>query len=95
MSNQEINQKSANQMWGGRFNSKPSSLMQEINQLISFDYLLYRQDIQGSIVHCKMLAKCNIINQSDGDIIINGLKQIEKKYPKINLFLKLSLKIFI
>ena len=91
MSNQEINQKSANQMWGGRFNSKPSSLMQEINQSISFDYLLYRQDIQGSIVHCKMLAKCNIINPSEGDIIINGLKQIEQEISENKFIFKIEL----
>ncbi|MCE2687484.1 MAG: argininosuccinate lyase [Rickettsiales bacterium] len=90
MSNQE-NQNNSNQMWGGRFNSKPSSLMQEINQSISFDYQLYRQDILASIVHCKMLAKCNIINQLESDLIIKGLKQIEEEILQNKFIFKIEL----
>jgi argininosuccinate lyase len=68
-----------NKMWGGRFDSKNSNLMQEINQSISFDHKLYRQDIQGSIAHAKMLAKVNIISQDESSKIINGLKEIKKE----------------
>lgn len=68
---------SSNQMWGGRFAEKPASLMQQINQSISFDKKLYKQDIAGSIVHATMLAKVKIISTSEKKEIIDGLKQIQ------------------
>lgn len=69
--------KDSNQMWGGRFNENPSQAMEEINQSISFDYKLYKQDILGSIAHAKMLAKTNIISDEEAGQIISGLQKIE------------------
>lgn len=69
----EIN---SNQMWGGRFAEQPSQLMQQINQSISFDQRLYKQDIRGSIIHAKMLAKQEIITSGDSKKIIDGLEKI-------------------
>jgi len=63
-------------MWGGRFNSKPSDIMQEINQSISFDKKLYAQDIFGSIAHATMLGEVGILQKSEVEQIISGLKQI-------------------
>jgi len=68
---------SSNQMWGGRFAEKPATLMQQINQSISFDNKLYKQDITGSIVHATMLAKVKIISTTEKKEIIDGLKQIQ------------------
>lgn len=68
--------KTSNKMWGGRFNNSPDQLMQQINQSISFDKRLYKQDISGSIAHCKMLAKVKIISAKEKDLIIQGLQQI-------------------
>ena len=44
---------------------------------IPFDRRLYRQDIQGSIAHARMLAKQHIISPEEADLIINGLKSIQ------------------
>ena len=63
-------------MWGGRFANKPSEVMQEINQSISFDWKLYKQDIAGSIAHTQMLAKVSIISTDESKKIIQGLTQI-------------------
>ncbi len=68
-----------NQMWGGRFSQAPDNLMQEINQSISFDKILYQQDISGSIAHCQMLAKTNIITQEEAQKIVAGLLQIKQE----------------
>ena len=68
---------SSNQMWGGRFAEKPATLMQQINQSISFDKKLYKQDITGSIAHATMLAKVKIISTAEKKEIIDGLKQIQ------------------
>ncbi len=64
-------------MWGGRFLEKPSSLMQEINQSITFDKKLYKHDIKGSTAHAKMLAAVGILTKDEAQKIIKGLKEIE------------------
>lgn len=66
----------SNQMWGGRFNSAPSNIMEQINASISFDKRMWREDIQGSKAHCEMLVAQNIIAKTDGDAILQGLDQV-------------------
>lgn len=63
-------------IWGGVFSEKPSDLLEEINASISFDKKLWQEDIKASIAHSKMLAKQNIISESEADEIISGLGQI-------------------
>ena len=63
-------------IWGGRFSSGPSQLMQDINASISYDQRLYRQDIAGSKAHASMLAACGIISADDCTAIHKGLGQI-------------------
>jgi argininosuccinate lyase len=82
---------SSNKMWGGRFDAKPSNLMQEINQSISFDQRLYRQDIKGSVAHAKMLAATKIISKNEAKKIVDGLKKIEKEIENGTFNFKIEL----
>jgi len=79
MKKTQTNKKNSNQMWGGRFSSKPAELMQQINQSITFDKKLYAQDIAGSIAHAKMLAKVKIITENEKKQIIDGLSKIKNE----------------
>ncbi|MFC0192602.1 argininosuccinate lyase [Aureimonas pseudogalii] len=63
-------------MWGGRFASGPSAIMEAINASIGFDQRLYREDIAGSIAHSRMLADRGIISQADAAEIGRGLEAI-------------------
>ena len=63
-------------IWGGRFSSGPSELMQEINASIDYDKRLYQQDIAGSKAHATMLASCGIISDEDRAAIHRGLDAI-------------------
>lgn len=56
----------------------PSEIMEKINASIDFDKKLYKQDILGSKIHAKMLAKQNIITKEDEKEIQEGLTKIEK-----------------
>ena len=67
---------SKSSIWGGRFSSGPSQLMQDINASISYDKRLYRQDIAGSKAHASMLAAMKIISNDDCQAIHGGLDQI-------------------
>jgi argininosuccinate lyase len=73
---EEAKKPGANTMWGGRFASSPSALMEAINASIGFDRRLAGQDIQGSIAHSDMLAKQGIIAESDRDAIHEGLQRV-------------------
>ena len=80
-----------NNMWGGRFNFAPNEIMEKINASIDFDKKLYKEDIQGSIVHCEMLAKQNIIIKEESEKIINGLLEIKKDIENNNFEFSRSL----
>jgi argininosuccinate lyase len=49
---------------------------------IPFDRRLYRQDIEGSIAHARMLAKQEIIAESEAETIIKGLNSIRKEIER-------------
>ena len=63
-------------LWGGRFKQSTDTLMEAFSASISFDKRLYDCDIEGSIAHCKMLARCKIITTAESNKIIKGLKRI-------------------
>lgn len=67
---------SEKKLWGGRFKQSTDALMETFSASISFDKRLYDCDIEGSIAHCKMLARCKIITSAESKKIIKGLKQI-------------------
>ncbi len=67
----------SNQMWGGRFDEKPSDIMTQINASIDIDKRLYAQDIAGSKAHATMLVAQKIIPAEDSDKIQKGLDQIK------------------
>jgi argininosuccinate lyase len=60
-----------------KFN-QPDKAVQEYVASIPFDRRLYRQDIEGSIAHARMLAKQKIIAPGDAQIIVKGLNAIRK-----------------
>jgi len=83
--------KKSNEMWGGRFSEKPNSIMQQINQSITFDYKLYNQDIDCSVAHVKMLGGQNIVSQDEMQQIIFGLNQIKSEIENGNFNFKKEL----
>ena len=63
-------------LWGGRFEKSTDEMINDFQASITFDKRLYREDIEGSIAHAKMLAACKIISADDAQKIIDGLKNI-------------------
>jgi len=60
----------------------PSKLLEKINSSIEIDQRLYKEDIQASIAHTKMLTKTKIINASEGRKITSSLNEILKQIEK-------------
>lgn len=63
-------------LWGGRFTKETDKLVNNFNASISFDQKFYKQDIQGSIAHAKMLGAAGIISEEESTKIQDGLTSI-------------------
>ena len=72
----DVTDKTANRMWGGRFAMSPAEVMQEINASIAFDKALAPQDIRASKAHAAMLAAQGIISKDDAKRINAGLDRV-------------------
>jgi len=65
-------------LWSGRFKEQTAAFAGEWGASIGFDKALFRQDITGSIAHCRMLAKQGIITADEASVIEDGLNSIVK-----------------
>ena len=63
-------------LWSGRFQKETDELVNALNESISFDQRLYRQDIAGSKAHAAMLGAQGIISMEDVAAIQTGLDGI-------------------
>lgn len=63
-------------LWKGRFSKAANSSAEVFGASIFFDERLYKQDIQGSIAHAKMLAKQGILTKEEGRKIEAALLDI-------------------
>ena len=64
------------QLWGGRFTKETDQLGYNFNASISFDQKFYKQDIEGSIAHVRMLGKQGILTQEEMQAIVSCLQEI-------------------
>jgi len=69
-------------VWGGRFKESINELVDAFNSSIGFDRRLYAQDIEGSIAHCRMLAKQEIISEEEASLIISALADIKREMER-------------
>jgi argininosuccinate lyase len=63
----------------GRFAGGPAAAVAQFTESISFDWRLWRHDIQGSIAHATMLQKIGVLKQNELNAITKGLTQIGKE----------------
>ena len=72
-------------LWGGRFEKGVNENVNDFNSSISIDKRMYKEDIEGSIAHSKMLGKQSIIPEDDSKKIVSGLKHILEEIEKGNI----------
>lgn len=63
-------------LWGGRFSAQTDDAASHFHSSLSFDKRLYKQDINGSIAHAKMLGRQGIIMSEDAEAIVKALADI-------------------
>lgn len=64
------------QLWGGRFTKETDQLVYNFNASISFDQKFYKQDMEGSIAHVKMLGKQGILTEQEMNDIVKTIREI-------------------
>jgi argininosuccinate lyase len=66
-------------MWKGRFQQETAPAVQRFSESISFDWRLYKFDIQGSIAHASALEKAGLLTPDERRQIESGLRTIEQE----------------
>ncbi|MDR2099405.1 MAG: argininosuccinate lyase, partial [Campylobacteraceae bacterium] len=57
----------------GVFEKEASELLNEFNASLPFDKKLYKEDIEGSTAHAKMLAEQGILTKDEAESIVKVL----------------------
>ena len=81
----------ANKAWGGVFTDATDSRVELFTESISFDRRLYKQDIDGSIGHAKMLASVGLLTTDEATLIEKNLRDIESEFDAGTFPLSISL----
>ncbi len=72
--------KKTDKMWGGRFKEPTNKMVEAFTASLPFDRRLYRQDIEGSMAHCRVLAKTGYLSPDESRKILKGLRDIRKEF---------------
>ena len=90
------------QLWGGRFTKETDQLVYYFNASITFDQKFYREDMEGSMAHVKMLAATGILTEDEKNQILEGIEgiltdvengtlEISSQYEDIHSFVEATL----
>jgi len=71
-----------NAAWGGRFSEQTDAFVKRFTASASFDQRMYKQDIQGSRAHARMLHKIGVLDRQDVETILQGLATIEREIQR-------------
>ena len=66
-------------MWKGRFQQETAPAVQRFTESVSFDWRLYKFDIQGSIAHAAALQKAGLLTPEERQQVESGLRAIERE----------------
>ncbi len=71
-----------NQTWGGRFTESTDAFVAAFTASVEFDRRMYRQDIEGSMAHARMLARVGVLSREDCAAIVRGLEEIRAEIER-------------
>nr|BAP90750.1 argininosuccinate lyase [Pachypsylla venusta]BAP90751.1 argininosuccinate lyase [Pachypsylla venusta] len=91
MSENIANEAMNNKLWKGSFKENLNKFVEQFTESITIDSRLYREDIEGSIAHVKMLHSCGLVKEEEKDTIINTLNEIEGEIRDNKIELKTEL----
>lgn len=63
-------------LWDGRFSGGPAQDMILFSESMGIDLQMWREDIEGSKAHAKMLADVGLLTTADRDLLLDGLDEV-------------------
>lgn len=63
-------------LWDGRFSSGPAEDMILFSECLEADMLMWREDIQGSQAHARMLGEVGLLTSDEVETLLSGLEQV-------------------
>src|SRR6476659_8530142 len=69
-------------MWKGRFKEETAELLRQFSASVSYDWRLFRHDIQGSIAHAAALQRAGLISEEERRAIVDGLRDIGRSIER-------------
>ena len=73
-----------NTLWHGRFVGDPSEALRALNDSLSFDRRMFREDIAGSRAHVQMLQEVGLIDTAELSEILDALDVVENEMEEDN-----------
>ncbi len=70
-------------LWGGRFEKPTARRVEEFSTSLPVDRRLLREDLAGSIAHCRMLARQGIIPLDAARAILAGLAELVEQVDQL------------
>ncbi len=77
--------------WDGRFSERTDTSVEEFTSSIDVDKRLYPYDIEGSVAHCRMLAKVGVLTDEEATALSEGLWRIKRELDQGNFIFDDSL----
>ncbi len=74
-----MSKESKEKLWGGRFSEPTDAFVEAFTASVEFDQRMFRQDIEGSRAHARMLTKVGVLTETDCEAILKGLDQVEQE----------------
>ncbi len=71
-----MNEKTAANLWGGRFTGETDSGFAEFNRSFGFDRRLFVADIHASVAHCDALVGADVLTPAEAQQIDSALQEI-------------------
>lgn len=65
--------------WAGRFRRPTDAMVEAFTSSLAVDRRLYRQDIAGSIAHCRTLQRASVLTSREAEKLIAGLRRVERE----------------
>ncbi|MBK1854401.1 argininosuccinate lyase [Verrucomicrobiaceae bacterium 5K15] len=78
-------------MWKGRFAKATADLVQQYGESISYDWRLYKHDVNGSIAHARAQVKAGLLTEEEFSSIEKGLREVEAEIEGGNFAFSIEL----
>lgn len=75
-------------LWGGRFSEPSDDDLKALNDSISFDRRMYRQDIRGSMAYARAAVGAGVLTPDEAETLAAGLEQVLAEFESGTFELK-------